>query len=147
MDTEYYSLTFSRTEISDVHAALLQRVMLEDDVRREKGLEPAASRPLLERVDRLLRLPENELDKTERKLDDELWEHAWFTFTDEWAWFRARQEVEQELGARRERMDATRLKRMVELRYRRDFDKFVEEIEMKSAPATSNDADGKRKTA
>ena len=129
----------------DLHAAMVQRAMVEDEVRGEKGLEPVSRRPLLEKLDVLLGLSPAEEERIGLALDDELWEHAWYAFTDEWAWFRAKQAVELELGSERARMGKEDLNRRIETRYQKDFERFVKELEMGDAPGPSGTK--KKKTA
>ena len=130
MNTEFFSMQMSREELMELHAAMVQRAMLEDDVRREVGLEPVARRPMLEKLDELLGFSVAQEDAIARELDDELWEHAWFTFTDEWAWFRAKQEVERDLGGAQTTIGQADLHRRIDERYQKDFDRFVKEVEM-----------------
>jgi hypothetical protein len=134
MNTEFFTMQMTREELLELHASVVQRAMLEDDIRREKGLEPISRQPLLEKLDALLGLTDAQEDRISRELDDELWEHAWFAFTDEWAWYRAMQAVEQELGAERLTLDSERLRERIERRYQKDFERFVKEIEMGPEP-------------
>lgn len=133
MDTEFISLHINRTEALELHAALVERAMVEDELRREKGLEPVACQPLLEKLDVLLGLSDPQAEALAQALDDELWEHAWYVFTDEWAWFRAKQDVERDIGPDRAKLDDAELRRRIELRYQKDFARFVKEVEMKDA--------------
>lgn len=135
MDMEFFSLQLNREEATELHAALIQRAILEDEVRAEKGLEPVGTRPLLEKLDMLLGLSDGQAEKLGQAMENDLWEHAWYTFTDEWAWFRATQEVEQECA--RKKVDDASFRRRVELRYTKDFEKFVKEIEMKELRKTA----------
>jgi hypothetical protein len=129
MNTEFFSMQMSREDLMELHAAMVQRAMLEDDTRREVGLEQVSRRPLLEKLDALLGLSAKQEEAIADTLDDELWEHAWFTFTDEWAWFRAKQEVERDLGKVLS-VGRAELHRRIEERYQKDFDRFVKEVEM-----------------
>ena len=131
MDTEFYGLSLRREELLEMQTALLQRYMMEDELRREKGLEPLMERPLIHRVDELLRLSENQLDRLQQALDDELWEFSWYAFTEEWAWFRARQDVRKELGPRAAKLSDDEMHRRIEQRFNKYFEKFVQELEMK----------------
>jgi hypothetical protein len=130
MDNEYFTLTFSRKELMDLQAALIQRAIVEDELRCEKGLESVSCRPLLERADQLLCLSDSQFESFSQALEDELWEYSWFSFTDEWAWFRARQDVERENCSKRLNMDKDALQRRVETRYQKDFEKYLNELEM-----------------
>ena len=63
METEFFGLSLSRNELLELQTALIQRYIVEDELRREKGLEPIAHHGLLCRVDELLKLQNSELDK------------------------------------------------------------------------------------
>lgn len=130
MESEFITITLTRSEALELHAALVARAILEDDVRREKGLEPVSSRPMLEKIDTLVRLTPPQQERLAQALDDELWEFSWYRFTDEWAWFRAKKEVEQELGDRTGVVDPKELQGLIERRYERDFETFLKEVEM-----------------
>lgn len=147
MDTEFYSLQLTRAEALELFTAMMQRSLLEDDLRREKGLEPIGPRPVFHRLLSLLRVTHAQVEKWEEAVDTELWEHAWYTFTDEWAWFRAAQEVERELGDQLRVTDQASLQRQIERQYTKDFEKYVGEIDMKEPPTPSSKGRGQRKTA
>ena len=133
---EFASLQMSREELQEVYAALVQRAMLEDDLREERGLEPIERRPLLERFEMLLGESEENLHMLDHLLDDEMWEYAWYAFTDEWAYYRAKRDVEQEMGAGTKNLDRTALEKLIQLRYQKDFESYVAELAM---------SDGKKK--
>lgn len=135
MNLEFITLQLSRNEALELQAALVQRAMLEDLVRREKGLEPVSTRPMIEKIDRLLGLSEGQAEKLAQAVDNDLWEHAWYAFTDEWAWFRATQEVEHELGQKVKAMDKTSFEKQVENHYAKHFEKYIKEIDMKDRKA------------
>lgn len=129
MDSVFYTLQLTQSELQEVQASLLQQALLEDQVRQQKGLEPVDHRMLLEKVDALLGLSNSQIDQLAHTLDDELWEHAWYVFTDEWAWFRAKQEVLREMP-KRETRDTENVQALIEQRYTSDFEVFVQEIDM-----------------
>lgn len=141
MNTEFFSLAFSRPELREVYEALLLRTALEDSLRREKGLEAVQPNPLLAKLEGLLAIKESSLEKFGEAIDENLWEHAWYTFTDEWAWFRAHQEVEKELDGKT--TSDKIFHQRVEQKYTEHFDRYVQEIDMKDAPCK----DEHRKTA
>lgn len=145
MDTEFITLQLSRSEAFELHAALVSRAMLEDDLRREKGLEPVSARPALERLDALLRMNEKQEEALAHAMDDELWEFAWYRFTDEWAWYRAAQEVEKDIGSTNT-LSRRELQQRIEMRYERDFETFVKELEMPDEGQSSG-SEKTRKTA
>lgn len=137
MHSEFYSFQFTREELLEQYRALLQRAMVEDQVRSEQGLEPVATRPLIERFHAILRLQDQECAKLEQGLEEETWEHAWYVFTDEWAWYRAKQDVEEELGKRRSELKETDVESLIEQRYNAEFQRYVSEVEMKDALSIS----------
>lgn len=130
MQNEFYGLQLSKQELMELHAALAERALVEEDLRHEKGLECVHSRPLLEKVTALLSVSPEQQDRLAALLDDELWEHAWYRFTDEWAWYRAEQEVDRETQKRPRSVSHADRERLVEQRYQRDFESFVQELEM-----------------
>lgn len=133
MLTEFASLQLSREELKELHAALLMRAIAEDEVRRERGQEKIDRRDLLEKIEMLLGEDEAALHALDHALDDELWEYAWYVFTDEWAWFRAQQEVEAERKGDTGVHDARELQRLVEQRYQKKFDQYAAEVDMRDS--------------
>jgi hypothetical protein len=131
METEFFGLSLTRNELLEMQTALIQRYILEDELHREKGMEPVAEHKLLCRVDDLLRLPNRDLDSLSDALDDELWEFSWFAFTEEWAWFRASQETRRELGPSASKMNQEEMDKLIERRFTKNFEKYISEVEMK----------------
>lgn len=144
MDMEFITLQLSRTEALELQAALVSRAMLEDDLRHEKGLEPVSVRSTLERLGTLLQMTTGQEEQLAHAMDDELWEFAWYRFTDEWAWYRASQEVEKESGA--SSLSKRELQQRIEQRYERNFESYVKELEMPD-DGRSSGSEKKRKTA
>jgi hypothetical protein len=130
MLTEFASLQMSRSELQEIHAALVRNALVEDRVRREKGLEAIERRPMLEQIEKLLGENEHSLHMLDHVAEDGLWEYSWYVFTDEWAWFRAEKETLLELGPKREAMDKAEFEKTVEIRYHKNFDRYVAEIDM-----------------
>lgn len=129
MLTQFVSLQLSRQELLEIHAALVSRIMVEDDIRRERGQEAVDQRPILERIEMLLGETDEALHALDHVIEDELWEHAWYTFTDEWAWFRAKQEIEKESTVG-EKITPEAMQKLVATRYRKSFDRYVGEVNM-----------------
>ena len=130
MLTEFVSVQMSREELKEIHAALIQKAITEDQLRRERGQEAIADRALLQKLEALLGEDEEALHHLDHVLEDELWEYSWYTFTDEWAWFRAGQDLEKELGADAQKMEKTAFEKLVELRYTKNFEQYVAELQM-----------------
>ncbi len=144
METEFFGLSLSRSELLELQTALIQRYILEDDLRREKGLEPVAEHKLLCRVDDLLRLSDRDLDRLSENLEDELWEYSWFAFTEEWAWFRASQEVKKELGSGASKISQDEMDRRIDNALSKNFEKYVREVEMKDCAPVKQRVDQRK---
>lgn len=131
MLTEFATLQLSRQELKEIHAALIQKAMVEDEVMRERGLEKIDQRDLLERIEMLIGENEEVLHMLDHATEDELWEYSWYVFTDEWAWFRATQDVEKDLGVKKNQTDSVAFQKLVELKYQKQFEAYVAEIDMR----------------
>lgn len=129
MLTEFVGLQLSRNELQEIYAALLKQAVIEDEVRRERGLEEVEKRPLLERLEMLLGMDEMTSHALDHVAEDELWEYAWYTFTDEWAWYRAQQDLQSQLDAKS--LSEEDMRKQIESMYRKHFDKYVAEVTMK----------------
>lgn len=130
MVTEFVSLTLTRQELLELQEALTMRAMVEDVLRHEEGLEPVDRRLLLSKIDQLLHAPESQLATLDARLEEELWQHAWYGFTDEWAWYRARRDVLRELGPLAGRTADATIEELAHQRYHAKFDEYVQEIDM-----------------
>jgi hypothetical protein len=130
MFTQFVTVQLSREELQEIHAGLIQRAIVEDELRRERGQEPVMEHPLLQKLEMLLGEREEVLHGLDHALEDEMWEYAWYAFTDEWAWFRAKTDVEKELGAESKTLDAAAFEKLVEIRYQKQFEQYVSEIDM-----------------
>jgi hypothetical protein len=135
MMTEFASIQLSREELQEIHAALVQRAMVEDELRHERGQEPVERRALLERIEQLLGENEETLHEQDHALADELWEHAWYAFTDEWAHYRAKKDIERERGTDGKPRDLMEFEKQVELRYQKNFEQYVNELAMDESKA------------
>lgn len=139
---EFGTLQFAREELKELRLALLQRAMVEDELRREKGQEKADKHPLLEKVERLLSESEDELKAVDQAVEDELWEFSWYAFTDEWAWFRAAQEVDADKAA--STLTEADKKIRIEKAYKQNFDRYVAEVDMREATTKERGASQKQ---
>jgi hypothetical protein len=131
MLTDFASLLLSRQELKELHEALVMRAMVEDDLRSEEGLESVDRRPLIERTGQLLAMNEQRLQAIEDHLDQELWRHSWYTYTDEWAWYRARRDVLNEVGSvANVTMESKAVDDLIHRRYHERFEDYIQEIDM-----------------
>lgn len=130
MITEFVSLTLSRQELLELQEAVAIRAMVEDDLRREEGLEAVDRRPLLQKLDQLLNATPDQIKRLDERLDEELWHSAWYSYTDEWAWYRARKDVLRELGPLAASTTDTTIEELTHRRYHDKFEAYVQEIDM-----------------
>jgi hypothetical protein len=144
--TEFASLLFSRQELKEVYESLVMRALVEDDLRQEEGLEQVDRRPLVEKIGQLLAMSGERLEILEDRLDQELWHHDWYAYTDEWAWYRARKEVLAELGASASGMKNEAIDDIVHRRYHEKFEEYVREIDMDSGGGGTERKSKQRKT-
>ncbi len=140
MLTEFASLQLSREELKEIHAALLAHAVIEDEMRRERGLEKVATHELLEKFEMLLGENEERLHALDHVTEDRLWEYSWYVYTDEWAWYRATRDVEQELGSARAQTNEAEFRKLAELKYQKHFSRYVSEIDMREGIKKEKDA-------
>jgi hypothetical protein len=134
----FYSLGLTKDQVIELHRSVLARYIIEDTFRRERGEEAEEPPALLAHLERLLDLSAEEAHTLFHEEEDRLWEYSWYAYTDEWAWYRARQEVEQELGEQLSLTKPDKLEELVEASYEQHFARYAKEIDM--ASAMKNDA-------
>ena len=145
MNTEFFSLGLSRNELRELHRATLARFLIESTLRQEQGLEPPPYPPLLEKMEQLLGMSPQEAHALLHRMETELWEFSWYGYTDEWAWYRAKQEVTKELGALTEKTKRSTLEKLIQRRYEERFEQYVNEIDMKEEEGAKQPRERKRK--
>ena len=131
MITEFFSFTLSRKELQELHRATLGRFLIETSLRQEQGLETVPYPPLLEKLERLLGMTPDEAHMLMHHMETELWEFSWYSYTEEWAWFRAKKDVIKELGTLAQKTKQTTIEELTEQRYEKNFETYVDEIDMK----------------
>lgn len=127
---EFAFLQLTKQELLDIHEALLAKWIVEDSLREARGLETIDPPALLLRLEQLIGMNDDVAHARFHAIEDELWEYSWQAYTDEWAWFRAKQEVLKELGPRAKRMSDHQQEKHIEERYEKSFDRYVSEIDM-----------------
>jgi hypothetical protein len=142
MKTEFFGLQVSRNELQEIYRGLLSRHLMELAMRQEQGLEPIPYPVILERMEQVLAISEEEAHVLWHRLEGELWEFSWYSYTDEWAWFRARQDVFKQLGPQSKRIKHDALEDLIEKKYENNFEAYVAEIEIREPSET----DAKRET-
>lgn len=127
----YISVTLPKQELAELYKGLLMQYVVDQTMRREKGLEDIDYPDNLARLEEMLGINEEQAHLMFHEMENGLWEYAWFTYTDEWAWHRAKAETEKELGGKSSGLKHEALERLIEERYEKNFDKYVAEIDMK----------------
>lgn len=140
ISSEFFNLQLSKQQLTEMYRALLARFVVEDTMRREQGLEPIEYPKFLEHLEQLLQITPEQAHQTFHKEEDELWEYSWYTFTDEWAWFRAKQDALKELGAKIERTPTKALEAKIEAIYEERFDRYAAEVDMQESEANDKRA-------
>jgi len=128
---EYISLTLPKRELEEFHKGQLFRFVAESLVRREMGLEEAEYPESLAKLEEILGISDERAHAMLHEMEDELWNYAWYVYTDEWAWHRAKQDTLKELGQKSSGLKREALDRLVEERYEKQFEKYVREVDMK----------------
>jgi hypothetical protein len=131
MNVDYASITLPKRDLVELYRGLLLRHFIENEIRHEEGLEEADEPKVLAALESALCLTDREAHELYHEAEDELWNYAWYAYTDEWAWFRARQDILNELGSKRAGLGREALDRKTEDRYRERFDAYVAEIDMR----------------
>lgn len=144
MNIDYASITLPKKDLAELHRGLLLRHIVENGIRREEGLEEADEPKVLAAVESALGLNAEEAHALYHRAEDELWDYVWYSYTDEWAWFRARQDVLKELGSKRTGMNQETLDRKTEEKYRDHFERYVGEIDMRELEAKKDKKEKKR---
>lgn len=116
----------------ELHRAVLERYIIDDTFRRERGEEAQEPPAIMAHLERLLDLSADDAHKLFHEEEDRLWEYSWYAYTDEWAWYRARQDVEQALGERLSLTTPEQLEQQIEAAYEEHFARYTKEIDMAS---------------
>ena len=62
---------------------------------------------------------------------------SWYSFTEEWAWHRAEQDVRKELGVKqRKYMKQEEIETLIEKRYESGFETYVKEVALEEQEKT-----------
>lgn len=125
------TLTLPLEEARELYRALVTRYFVEDTLRREQGLESISLPLLAERLEKTLNFSNERAASELKQVEDELWQHAWLSFTDEWAWHRAKQDILKELGTKQaKRFNADELDALTEKRYEAHLDRYMKEVQL-----------------
>ncbi len=125
---EFAYLQLRKSDLLDLHRALLGRWLTEDKLRQSQGLESVGPPTLLDRIETLIGLDESQAHTLFHRVEDELWEYSWYSYTEEWAWHRAEQDIKKELGSSFDGMNKDKREELIERRYETSFDKYLAEV-------------------
>lgn len=123
-------MTLPKSILKEIHKAVLTQHVLEEHLRREHGMEEADYPPSLIEIEKILGMSTEASHELSHEVEDELWEYSWYTYTDEWAWFRAQKDLLKALGDKAKDVKPDELERRIDEIYRKKFDSFVKEIDM-----------------
>ncbi len=123
-------LQLKKSDLLDIHQALLARWLIENRLRDAQGLESVGPPLLLDRLEAILSIKEDESHSLFHRVEDELWEYSWHSYTEEWAWHRAEQDVRKQLKRQLSTIDKQQLETIIEKRFETAFDTYVSEVAM-----------------
>lgn len=130
MNAEYFSFTMNRRELAEIHQALLARFIMEETLRGEHGLEEIDYPDHLMKIEQMLGMDPDAAHELYHDMEDELWEYAWNTYTDEWAWHRAGQDADKLISKKGFQNGKSR-EEITEALYEKNFERYTSEIDMR----------------
>ena len=130
MQHAFYNLHLNHQQLLEIHRALLQRFLVEETMRREQGLEATEYPHLLEHLEQVLSIDTETAHQLFHREEESLWEYSWYAFTDEWAWFRARQDVLRDLGIHAQQTPRKSLEERIKKQYEEKFETYLKEVDM-----------------
>jgi hypothetical protein len=134
MQIEHFALQLDKQEAFECLQALLTQTLIEEEIRSQKGLEMPELSPIITRLMAILGCDDSILENITEKSGDELWEYAWYAFTNEWAWHRAKQDALKEQKSSKKNLPSRQdYQKITERLYNTRFEKYVAELNMKTA--------------
>lgn len=147
MQTELIALNLTRQEAVECMRACLMLSLVEDEMRVQQGYEPMDFPVLAQRLAGLLGVRDVGLEGMANGLSEDLWSYAWYTYTNEWAWFKAEHQARLDLGLKAGEKNPE-LRKKAEKLYKKNFETYVAEIDMKlkdeKAPDVNSKASGRQ---
>lgn len=142
------TLTLPLHEAQEFYRAMIARFLMEEALRREQGLEPIQISPFVRRLEQVLGIQTDQALAHLDQVEDELWQHTWLSFTDEWAWHRAQQEVKKGVSAEElALLSSDEIERATEKCYEEKFDQYTKEIQLPGHEDGQLCAEGKGESA
>lgn len=139
MQTELIALNMTKQEAMECMRACLMMSLVEDETRVQQGYEPMDFPVLAQRLASLLGINEAQIDSVANSLSEDLWSYAWYVYTNEWAWFKAERQARIELGLKEEDKNPE-LRKKAEKLYKKNFEAYTAEIDMKPKTEKTKDA-------
>ncbi len=138
MQTEHYALQLNKQEALECLHALLMQALVDEEVRSQKGLEPPELSAIITRLLTILGSSDETLETETDKAGEELWEYSWYTFTNEWAWHRAKQDAlkDKKTSKKKNPSSSDDYQKIAEKLYNTRFEKYVAELNMKTNKST-----------
>lgn len=135
MQTEHFALQLNKQEALECLHALLMQTLVDEEVRSQKGLEPPELSSIITRLMTILGCTDQFLETETDKAGDELWEYSWYAFTNEWAWYRAKQDAlkRQKSDKRKNQILSEDIQKTAEKFYNAHFEKYVSELNMQNS--------------
>lgn len=131
MNNSFVSLSLTGEDVIELHRSLIMRYEMEQMLRYEQGLEHVDPPVLLQQVESLLQLTDEQSHKIFHMVQEELWNYCWSSYTEEWAWHRAKQDVLTELKTTKKTLTDKELETLIEDMYEKNFERYTDEIDMK----------------
>jgi len=133
MNSEYFSFTMGREELTEMHRAMLARFIIEETLREEHGLETIDYPEHLIKFEQMLGIDAEAAHALYHYVEEELWEHAWHAYIEEWAWHRAGQDADKLLS---KKSGQSREELMGGL-FDKNFERYAAEIDMQESTERS----------
>lgn len=140
-------LQLKKADLLDLHQALVTRWMVENRLRYTQGLESIGPPFLVDRIESILDMNEDQAHTLFHVAEEELWEYSWHTYTEEWAWHRAEQDVRKKLKRQIDHLDKDQLEAIIEKRFEATFERYISEVAMEeeTKPQTKRGAKTEKK--
>lgn len=138
----FFSAT--RGELEDLYHALMMHTIVTNAIREEQHQEPIDPPMILQKIELLMKMSAEKAHAEFHRAEDALWEYSWYTFTDEWAMHRARQDVLRAQKKSGVTLTAQELEQLVETQYEKEFETYSAEVDMTNAESVRTPVTKKR---
>ncbi len=134
MQTEYFALQLNKQELLECLRALIMQTLVDEEIHSQKGLELPELSSIITRLTTILGYTNHFLEAETDKIENELWEYSWHVFTNEWAWYRAKQDAlkKQKMNKNKNQLFSEEFQKTAEKFYNAHFEKYVSELNMQN---------------